>query len=53
LTTLAVLYMTEAFPKRLAVVGLALGFAGLQLPQPLSRVVSTDLLELGHGTDCF
>ena len=51
LSTLAVLYMMDAFPKRLAAVGLLLGFAALQLGLPLSRVVSTDLLELGqwHG----
>jgi MFS family permease len=51
LSTLAVLYMTEAFPKRLAAAGLLLGFAALQLGLPLSRVISTDLLELGrwHG----
>ncbi|WP_085315686.1 MFS transporter [Derxia lacustris] len=51
LSTLAVLYMIEAFPPRLAPVGLLLGFATLQLGAPLSRVVSTDLLEVGqwHG----
>lgn len=51
LSTLAVLYMLEAMPPRLAPVGLVLGFATLQLGLPLSRVVSTDLLELGqwHG----
>jgi MFS family permease len=51
LSTLAVLYMMDAFPKRLVVAGLLLGFAALQLGLPLSRVISADLLELGqwHG----
>jgi MFS family permease len=51
LSTLAVYYMMEAFPKRFVVVGLLLGFATLQVGLPLSRVVSTELLELGqwHG----
>jgi MFS family permease len=51
LSTLAVLYMMEAFPKKLVVVGLLLGFASLQVPAPLARVISTNLLELGqwHG----
>lgn len=51
LSTLAVLYMLEALPPKLAPVGLLLGFASLQLPGPLSRVVAPDLLEIGrwHG----
>jgi MFS family permease len=51
LSALAVFYMIEAFPKRLAVVGLLMGFAALQVGLPLSRVISTGLLELGqwHG----
>jgi len=51
LSTLAVLYMMDALPGRLAAAGLLLGFATLQLGLPLSRVVSPDLLEIGrwHG----
>jgi MFS family permease len=51
LSALAVFYMIEAFPKRLAGVGLLLGFAALQIGLPLSRVISVGLLELGqwHG----
>jgi MFS family permease len=51
LSALAVYYMMEAVPKRFVVVGLLFGFAALQVGLPLSRVVSTDLLELGqwHG----
>jgi len=51
LSTLAVLYMIEAMPRRLAGAGLVLGFGTLQLGQPLARVISTELLELGqwHG----
>jgi MFS family permease len=51
LSTLAVFYMMEALPQRLAPVALLMGFACLQLPGPLSRVISPDLLEVGrwHG----
>jgi MFS family permease len=51
LSTLAVYYMMEALPQRLAPVALLMGFACLQLPGPLSRVISPDLLEVGrwHG----
>jgi MFS family permease len=51
LSALAVFYMIDAFPKRLAGVGLLLGFAALQIGLPLSRVISVGLLELGqwHG----
>ncbi|MFT7773593.1 hypothetical protein [Roseateles sp.] len=51
LSTLAILYMLEAMPMKLAPVALLLGFASLQLPGPLSRVVAPDLLEIGrwHG----
>jgi MFS family permease len=51
LSALAVFYMIEAFPKRLAAVGLLLGFAALQIGLPLSRVIPLSLLELGqwHG----
>ena len=55
LSTLTVLYLIEAFPPRLAAAGLLLGFAALQLPLPLSRVISVELLELGrwHGLFVF
>jgi MFS family permease len=51
LSALAVFYMIDAFPKRLAAVGLLLGFAALQVGLPLSRVISVGLLEHGqwHG----
>ena len=47
LSTLAVLYMLQAFPQRLAVVGALLGFAVLQLGGPLSRLLSEDVLHVG------
>jgi MFS family permease len=53
LSALAVLYMVEAFPQRLAGAGLVLGFATLQLGSPLSRVVSEDLLQIGQWTGLF
>lgn len=51
LSTLAVFYFMEALPQRLAPVALLLGFAALQLPGPLARVLATELLEKGqwHG----
>ena len=51
LSTLAVLYMVQAFPPKLAAAGLVLGFAPAQLAAPLARIVSTDLLQVGqwHG----
>ncbi|MDM0112327.1 MFS transporter [Variovorax sp. J22R133] len=51
LSTLTVLYMMEAFPRKLVIAGLLLGFAMLQVGLPLSRVISTNLLEIGqwHG----
>ena len=51
LSTLAVFYMMEALPTRLAPLGLLIGFACLQLPGPLSRVIAPDLLAAGrwHG----
>ncbi|MBI3345738.1 MAG: MFS transporter [Burkholderiales bacterium] len=51
LSTLAVFYMMEALPQKLAPLALLIGFACLQLPGPLSRVVSPDLLAAGrwHG----
>ena len=55
LSALAVLYMLEVFPPRLAAFGLILGFATLQLGQPLARIISPDLLEHGqwHGLFLF
>ena len=47
LSALAVLYMVEAFPQRLAVVGLVLGFAALQIALPVARVLGPGLLDLG------
>jgi len=54
-STLAVLYMLEVFPPRLAALGLVLGFATLQLGQPLARIISPGLLEHGqwHGLFLF
>lgn len=51
LSTLAVFYMMEALPQKLAPLALLIGFACLQLPGPLSRVISPDLLAAGrwHG----
>jgi MFS family permease len=51
LTTLTVLYMVESMPKSRAPLGLLVGFCWLQLGQPLARVISPDLLEIGqwHG----
>ena len=51
LSTMAVLYMIQAFPARLAIVGIVLGFGTLQLGTPLARMVATGLLEIGqwHG----
>ena len=45
LTSLALQYMLEAFPKRLAPYALTLGFATLQFGAPLSRIVSEALLQ--------
>ncbi len=51
LSTLAIFYLMEALPQKLAPLALLLGFACLQLPGPLSRVISPDLLAAGrwHG----
>ena len=51
LSTLAIFYLMEALPPRLAPLALLAGFACLQLPGPLSRVISPDLLAAGrwHG----
>ncbi len=50
-STLCVLYLVESCSPQRPVVGLLLGFCFLQLGLPLSRVISTDLLELHqwHG----
>jgi MFS family permease len=45
LNTLTILYMIEAWPKRLAPVALILGFATLQFGAPLSRVLAESLLQ--------
>jgi MFS family permease len=47
LSSLALLYMMEAFPLRLRPFGLVLGFATLQVAAPLARVISSDLLQIG------
>lgn len=51
LSTLAIFYLMEALPQRLAPMALLTGFACLQLPGPLSRVLSPELLQAGrwHG----
>lgn len=51
LSTLAVFYMMDALPPKMAPLALLAGFACLQLPGPLSRVVAPDLLAAGrwHG----
>ncbi|WP_426115854.1 MFS transporter [Massilia sp. PWRC2] len=51
LSTLAVFYMMEAMPQKLAPLALLIGFACLQLPGPLSRVIAPELLAAGrwHG----
>ncbi len=55
LTSLTVFYMMQSLPARFAPFGLLLGFAALQVPGPLARVVATDLLEIGqwHGLFLF
>ncbi|MFZ0266392.1 transporter [Caulobacter sp.] len=51
LSTLTLLYMVEAAPPQKRIVGLALGIGWAQLAVPLSRLVSSDLLDTGewHG----
>jgi MFS family permease len=51
LAMVAILYMMQAFPKRLLPAGVVLGLGTLQLGGPLSRIVSRDLIEYGqwHG----
>jgi MFS family permease len=46
LSSLAQLYMADAFPSRLRTLGLVLGFGTLQLGAPIARVISSDLLEI-------
>lgn len=48
LSSLAIFYMMQALPESKAPAGLLLGFAVLQLGQPLSRVISEDLLMHGQ-----
>ncbi|SFC75067.1 hypothetical protein SAMN05216344_1399 [Polaromonas sp. OV174] len=48
ISSLAVLYMMQAFPPAKAIVGALLGFAALQLGGPLSRIISEDLLQNGQ-----
>lgn len=51
LSTLALLYMINAVPEARRPMGIALGVGWSQLAAPLSRLVSSDLLEIGqwHG----
>lgn len=51
LTSLALLYMINAFPASRRTTGVALGMAATQLAVPLSRVISPTLLQIGqwHG----
>lgn len=51
LSTLALLYMINAVPEAKRPMGLALGVSWSQLAAPLSRLVSSDLLQIGqwHG----
>jgi MFS family permease len=53
LSALAILYMIEAFPKRLALAGVILGFGTLQFGTPLSRVIPVELLEIGQWQGLF
>jgi hypothetical protein len=53
LSALAVLYMVEAFPQRLAIVGLVLGFAALQVALPVARILGPGLLDLGRWHRLF
>jgi MFS family permease len=48
LSTLTLLYMIEAVPPTRRVMGLALGIGWAQLALPLSRLVSSDLLDSGQ-----
>lgn len=51
LSTLALLYMVAAVPEHRRPMGIALGVGWSQLAAPLSRLVSSDLLQIGqwHG----
>ncbi|MDB5458187.1 MAG: putative transporter [Caulobacter sp.] len=55
LSTLTLLYMVEAVPIERRVMGLALGIGWSQLGLPLSRLVSSNLLDTGqwHGLYLF
>jgi MFS family permease len=48
LTSLALLYMMEAWPLSMRSSAVVLGFGTLQLGAPLARVVSEDLLQIGR-----
>jgi MFS family permease len=48
LSTLTLLYMIEAVPPERRIVGLTLGISWAQLALPLSRLVSSDLLDSGQ-----
>ena len=51
ISSMAVLYMVQAFPPSKSILGLVVGFGGLQLGAPMSRIISEDLLQIGqwHG----
>ena len=48
LSTLTLLYMIEAVPPERRIMGLTLGISWAQLALPLSRLVSSDLLDSGQ-----
>ncbi|RAK51212.1 transporter [Phenylobacterium soli] len=51
MTSLAILYMTAAWPEARRATAVALGMGASQLGVPLARVISPDLLQIGqwHG----
>lgn len=51
LSTLTLLYMVEAAPPQRRIVGIALGIGWAQLAAPLSRLLTSDMLDTGqwHG----
>ncbi|MDB5817784.1 MAG: major Facilitator Superfamily protein [Rhizobacter sp.] len=48
ISSLAVLYMMQAFPADRLYTGVLIGFMGPQLGAPLSRIISEDLLQVGQ-----
>ncbi|MFC5519979.1 MFS transporter [Polaromonas jejuensis] len=48
ISSLAVLYMVQAFPPARAMTGAVLGFAMTQIGAPLSRIISEELLQNGQ-----